>query len=291
MYNRGGSESSLGLALRGIARDRFIVGSKISPSNTKPQTLIEHCEASLRRLGTDYIDLYMVHWPITPHAIRHFTTESIPTPAVTEAFATLVGLQKVGKIRHIGVSNFGRARLDEALATGAKIVANQLPYSLLARAIEFEILPYCRSKGIGVIGYMSLWQGVLAGTYLTLDDIPERQRRTRHFHSRRSPLIRHGLPGAEAETASALDAIRSIARANGLTMAQLALKWAMAGDGVVCSLSGARSLGKLRENIEAASQPLSPQVHAELDLATQPLADALGPSFDYWEHPDNDRTR
>jgi aryl-alcohol dehydrogenase-like predicted oxidoreductase len=291
MYNNGGSESSLGLALRGIPRSKVLIGSKINPSNVQPRTLVEHCEASLRRLETDYLDLYMVHWPITPHSIRHFTKEPIPTPSVPDAFATLMKLKQQGKIRHIGVSNFGRAKLDEALATGAEIAINQLPYSLLARAIELEILPYCRSKGIGVIGYMALWQGVLSGAYATLDDVPVLQRRTRHFDSRRTSLIRHGLPGAEVETTQALAAIRSIATANKLTMAQISLKWAMAGEGIVCSLCGARSVAKLRENLEAAESPLGTAVVAELNRATQPLLEAMGPSFDYWEHPDNDRTR
>jgi aryl-alcohol dehydrogenase-like predicted oxidoreductase len=289
-YNSGASESSLGRALKGIPRHQVIVGSKISPCNAQPQTLAAHCEATLRRLQLDYLDLYMVHWPVTPHSIRHFTTEAIPTPSVTDAFDTLVRLQKEGKIRHIGVSNFGRARLDEAMSTGAEFVVNQLPYSLLARAIEVDILPYCRSKGVGVIGYMSLWQGVLAGIYPTLDDIPVLQRRTRHFDSRRSPLIRHGLPGVEAETSRALAAIQSIAQANGMTMAEISLKWAMSAEGIACSLCGARSVAKLQQNIKALASPLLPEVIAALNRATQPLADALGPSFDYWQHPDNDRT-
>ena len=166
VYNDGASETSLGLALRGIPRDKVILGTKISPSNTAPTTLREHCDASLRRLRTDYVDLYMVHWPITPHSIRHFTTASPPTPSVPEAFHALMRLKGAGKVRHIGVSNFGAGKLDEALATGAEIVVNELPYSLLTRAIEREILPYCREKGIGVLGYMAMMQGILADTYL-----------------------------------------------------------------------------------------------------------------------------
>jgi aryl-alcohol dehydrogenase-like predicted oxidoreductase len=149
-YNKGASETSLGLALKGIPRDRILIGTKISPSNVEPKTLVEHCDASLRRLQTDYVDLYMVHWPITAHSIKHFTTEAIPTPSVPAAFDTLERLRKVGKIRYIGVSNFSVTKLSEALATGAEIVINELPYSLLTRAIELEILPFCRDHGIGV---------------------------------------------------------------------------------------------------------------------------------------------
>ena len=115
-------------------------------------------------------------------------------PSVAGAFQTLIELQRAGKVRWIGVSNFGRARLDEALAAGAEIVVNELPHSLLTRAIEHDILPYCRQLGIGVLGYMSLMQGVLADVYPTLADVPVWQRRTRHFDSRRTPHCRHGLP-------------------------------------------------------------------------------------------------
>jgi hypothetical protein len=96
-YNAGASETSLGLALRGIPRDQVIVCTKISPNHTAPATLVEHCEASLRRLQTDYIDLYMVHWPITGHSIQHFVTESIPTPSASAAFEALGRLRRAGK--------------------------------------------------------------------------------------------------------------------------------------------------------------------------------------------------
>jgi aryl-alcohol dehydrogenase-like predicted oxidoreductase len=290
-YNKGSSETSLGLALSGIPRDKVLIGTKVSPSNVQPENLVSHCEASLRRLQTDYIDLYMVHWPITAHSIKHFTTETIPTPSVPDAFATLMRLRQAGKIRHIGVSNFGPAKLAEALAAGAEIVINELPYSLLTRAIEIEILPFCREKGIGVLGYMSLMQGVLAEIYPTLADVPVWQRRTRHFDSRGTPECRHGLPGAESETNAALDSIRTIARKHGMTMPEIALKWAFAGNGITSSLCGSRNVKELEMNIKAASNPLTPDIIEELNRATQPLLEKLGPGFDYYESPANDRTK
>ncbi len=290
-YNDGASEESLGLALKGIARHQVIIATKVNPSNTAPAKLLKHCEVSLRRMQTDYIDIYMVHWPITSHSIRHFSTEKAPVPNVQDAFATLSRLKQQGKIRHIGVSNFGRLRLEEALSTGVEIIVNELPYCLLARAIELEILPYCRSKGIGVIGYMALMQGVLADIYPTLADVPTWQRRTRHFDSRRTPECRHGLPGAEKETEAALGKIRRIAEEQGMTMPEIALKWTFAGNGITSSLCGSRTLGELRMNINAALEPLAPEIVEELNRATQPLLERLGPSFDYYEHPANDRTR
>jgi len=289
-YNQGASESSLGMALRGIPRDRVIIGTKVSPGNVAPENLARHCEASLRRLQTDYLDLYMVHWPVTARAIAHFNSEPGPVPRVAEAFQTLERLRQAGKIRHIGVSNFGVARLAEALATGVKIVLNELPYSLLTRAIELEILPFCREHGIGVLGYMSLMQGVLTDTYATFGDIPVWRRRTRHFDSQRTPQCRHGLPGAEAETSAALDRIRMIARKHQMTMSELALKWAFAGPGITSSLCGSRNVAQFQSNLQAAAQPLAAGIIQELNEVTRPLLAALGPSFDYYENPVNDRT-
>jgi aryl-alcohol dehydrogenase-like predicted oxidoreductase len=290
-YNEGESEASLGRAMQGIPRAKVIIGTKISPSNAEPDHLARHCEASLKRLKTDYIDLYMLHWPVTAHSIAHFTTDKISIPSARTAFATLESLQKQGKIRHIGVSNFGVERLSEALSTGVTIVINELPYSLLTRAIEFEILPFCREKGIGVLGYMSLMQGVLSDHYPTLGDLPEWRRRTRHFDCRRTPLCRHGLPGAEAETSAALEGIRATARKAGLTTSELALKWAFACPGITCSLCGSRDIQQLKLNIQAATEPLPGPTVEELGQITQPLLEKMGPSFDYYENPANDRTK
>ena len=109
VYNDGRSESALGQALKG-RRTEAILGSKISPHNADPATLRSHCEASLKRLGTDYIDLYMVHWPINPVALEHYTDQEADEkalPSTDAAFRTLTDLREEGKIRHIGVSNFG----------------------------------------------------------------------------------------------------------------------------------------------------------------------------------------
>ena len=290
-YNNGESEISLGRALKEIPRDNVLLATKISPSNTAPETLVQHCDASLRRLQTDYIDLYMVHWPITAHSIRHFTTEKLEVPRVQDAFNTLVRLQKTGKIRHIGVSNFGRIKLDEAIATGAKIVINELPYSLLARAIESEILPYCRAKGIGVVAYMPLLQGVLADHYASFDLLPASRRRTRHFDSRSNPACRHGLNGAEKETQATLENIRRIARRNHLGTPEIALKWVLAREGITSTLCGSRNVRRLEANVQAASQRLARDIVEELNVATVLLRKKLGPSFDYYENPANDRTQ
>ncbi len=289
-YNDGASESSLGLALRGVPRDKVIIGTKISPSNTRPDILTAHCEQSLQRLGTDYIDLYMVHWPITPKGIAHFTNETLDCPSVEEAFATLRRLKEAGKIRYIGVSNFAPNKLQQALDTRTELVINELPYNLLCRAIEYEILPYCMINGIGILGYMVLLQGILADIYPTLDDVPTWQRRTRHFDARKCAEVRHGENGAETETNLALAAIRGIAREYGLTMPEIAVKWALANPALTCVLAGSRNVQELAANVKAATEPLPPEALKSLNQATEALKAKLGPSFDYYETAGNDRT-
>ena len=250
-----------------------------------------HCEASLKRLGVETIDLYMVHWPIAPHSITHFNREC-PCPSATLAFQTLATLRRQGKIRHAGVSNFGPHYLSEALTAGGDIAVNELPYNLLCRGIELEILPYCRQAGVGVIGYMALMQGLLAGAFVTLDDVPLWRRRTRHFHPRRAgPLCRHGEEGAEAETEAALAGIRTIAAAEETSMADLAIRWAVACEEIACTLVGARNEAQLEANVAAAARPLDPAVRRRLDAVTEPLMRRLAPSFDYYEGVAHDRTR
>lgn len=290
-YNDGESERSVGIAIQGVPRDKVIIGTKISPSNTKPDVLVEHCEQSLKRLGTDYIDLYMVHWPITLKAIGHFTTETMECPKVDDAFAALRKLKEEGKVRYLGISNFAPNKLKEALDTQTELVINELPYNLLCRAIEYETLPYCVENGVGILGYMVLLQGILADIYPTLDEVPTWQRRTRHFDSRRCEEVRHGENGAEVETNEALALIRKIASDYGMTMPEIAVKWAIANKAVTCVLAGSRSVKELEANVKSAEEPLPKEAVERLNKATDNLKQKLGPSFDYYETAANDRTK
>ncbi|MFO1414534.1 MAG: aldo/keto reductase [Burkholderiales bacterium] len=293
VYNEGRSEASLGLALRGVPREQVVIGSKIAPGHCYPDAIERHCEDSLRRLGTDYLDLYMVHWPIHPHSIRHFTSDPrviADPPESAAAFAALARLRERGLIRHVGVSNYSARRMASDIPGHAGVAANQLPYNLLSRGIEFETLPACRQRNIGVIGYMTLMQGVLTGKYRDLADVPPWQRRTRHFAASGTPLCRHGEAGFERETTAAIDAIGAIARECGLDMAELATRWALARDGICCALVGARNVRQLRANVAAGQGHLDASVLARLDAATEPLKRAMGPHFDYYESIANDRT-
>jgi len=275
-YNDGHSEEVVGRALLG-RRAQAVVATKVSPSNAEPATLRAHCEASLKRLRTDYIDLYQVHWPIDP-------------PMVADAFATLQALQREGKVRAIGVSNHGIEQLGQVTATGVPVVSNQLCYNLLSRAIEFEILPYCQEHGMGTLTYMALMQGFLTGKYPSIDDAPLFRTRTRHFSSAR-PGSRHGEEGAEAETSQALTDIRRLAREAGIPMADIAIGWVLAQPGVTCVLVGSRNRQQLQENLQAVSISLSPGLVLQLSRATEALKLKMGPNADYFQGGESRRTR
>ena len=276
MYNEGRSEESLGAALQN-RRDEAVIGSKISPENTSPAALREHCEASLHRLNTDRIDIYMVHWPVRDRSVE-------------DAFSALLDLRAEGKVRAIGVSNFAPQDLAEALGTGAPIAVNQLHYNLLSRAIEFEVLPLCEQHGVGVLAYMPLLQGLLTGKYASLDDAPPNRLRTRHFRGDR-PGARHDTPGAEEEVARALNGIRAVADELDVPMAHVALAWVANRPGLTSVIAGARNVDQLRRNAEGCSIALSPDLAARLDGVTAPLKEKLGPNIDYWQNEENSRCR
>ncbi len=275
-YNAGRSEEALGVALKG-RRDEAVISTKIGPDNTAPAVLREHCEASLARLGTDYIDIYYVHWPITEHSVE-------------DAFATLCDLKDEGKIRSLAVSNFGILQLTEALGTGAQIDLNQICYNLLSRAIEVEIVPLCLKHDIGIVPYMPLMQGLLTGKYGSVDEVPPNRRRTRHFRGDVEPA-RHGDPGAETETFAVLAQLRKICAEEDIPMAQLALAWAMARPGVTSVLVGARDLDQLADNAAAAELTLETELIHHLDDLTYPLLEELGSNADYWQSRENSRSR
>lgn len=290
-YNNGESESAVGKALKG-RRHEAIVGTKILPSNCHPQPLKQHCEASLKRLGMDYIDLYMIHWPIHSQAVSSFTSDKSlikNPPRLDAAVQTLEELQKEGKIRQIGISNFGVVQMEELLGLGINIAVNQMPYSLLFQTIEAEVLPYCREKGIGVIGYMGLMQGLLAGTYKDADSVPPNRARVRHFRGDR-PGSRHGEAGAEKETFDALANIAAIAKELGLPMHLLAVAWSMAHPDLTCSIVGARDKDQFLNNLKALDVELDDETMSALRDATEPLMKKVGTSLDLFEHTDKSRS-
>jgi aryl-alcohol dehydrogenase-like predicted oxidoreductase len=275
-YGAGRSEEIVGKALAD-RREKAVIASKISPNHTAPGELRGYLEAALQRLQTDYVDVYMIHWPIRTHSLA-------------DSLAVLQALKEEGKIRAIGVSNFARLDLTEAVETGVQLDVNQLHYSLLSRAIEYDILPLCRQFEVGVTTYMPLLQGLLTGKYRTLDDVPPFRLRTRHFSGDR-PMSRHGDVGAEDEVVAALSAVRAISGVVGEPMANVALAWVMAQPGVVSVIAGARSPDQVARNVKATELSLTPETIALLNEATDPVKQALGSNADYWQTAENSRMR
>ncbi len=218
----GESEVILADAL-GERRKDVVIATKASSSNVAPDRLVKACEESLRRLRTDYIDLYQLHWP---------------NPAVpcADALAAMLELQRRGKVRHIGVSNFGVSFLDELLAAG-RVESNQLCYSLLWRGIEHEVKPKCVANDISILCYSPLCQGLLTGKFRSADELTEGRARTRLFAGSR-PQSRHGQRGAEEEMFQAIAALREICQGLGVSMTRASLAWLLAQDGVTSVIAG-----------------------------------------------------
>ncbi len=265
-YGNGYSEEIVGRALKG-ERDRVILATKVSPSRLAPDSLGSSCEASLRRLQTDCIDLYQIHWPEPPGDPE-------------EVARTLESLKSEGKIRHAGVSNFGPVDLDRY--PQGTFVSNQLAYSLAFRAIEYHLLDASVSRGMSIITYSSLLHGVLTGKYRTPDDIPPGRGRTRHFSSHR-PDVRHGEAGHEELLFDLIDELAAVGEEAGLSIREAAMLWVLAQEGVATLLAGSRTAEQAVENASVADRRMDDALLRRLTAAGTALKEALGPNPDMWQ--------
>lgn len=267
LYGGGESEEILARAL-GARRKNVVVASKVASEHLDAEGLAAACENSLRRLKTDYIDLYQVHWP----------SQTIP---MSDIMPRLLKLRDQGKVRHIGVSNFGPEFLADALAAGP-VQSNQLPYNLLWRPIEFEVLPLCVEKQVSILCYSPLCQGLLTGKFSSADEVPETRARTRLFSSKR-PHTRHAQPGCERETFEAIAEIRKICASIHVPMSHVALAWLLAQKPVASVVVGARNAQQAGENAKAADLKLPADVLEKLSAATERIKQAMGDNADFWQ--------
>lgn len=265
-YGNGYSEEVLGKALKG-RRQEAIIATKISAATASSQGIEAACEISLKRLQTDYIDLLQPHWPY-----RHIPAE--------ETYQVFTKLREAGKIREFGVSNYGVGDLSEILKSG-EVVSDQLPYSLLFRAIEYEIQPLCAKEQVGILCYSTLLHGLLADKYQSSVDVPDGRGRTRHFSKNRSGT-RHNEDGCEDEVFSALAQIREIAAEIGQPMAQVSAAWVLQQPAVASVIAGARKPEHIRETARAADLLLDPSLIQRLNTATEKVKQILGPNPDMW---------
>jgi aryl-alcohol dehydrogenase-like predicted oxidoreductase len=212
----------------------------------------------------------LIHWP----------NWDVPLSETVEALKTL---QSQGKIREIGVCNFGVKDMAEMLEL-YPIATNQLPYNLLWRVVEQEILPACRAKDVGLMCYSPLAQGLLTGRYASAAEVPDGLARTRHYSSSRAHA-NHGEAGTEAEVFAALSEIQRIAEGMDRPMAEVALAWLQQQAGVATILVGARSPEELQWNLPALDLQLAPAVIEELNRVTEPVKQKLGNNPDMWLAP------
>ncbi|MDA0596732.1 MAG: aldo/keto reductase [Chloroflexi bacterium] len=260
------SEEVLGRALVG-RRGEAVIATKIGAPHLVPDLAEQTCEASLQKLQTDYIDLYQIHWP--NHDV-----------VVEDSIAALLKLRDAGKIRSIGVCNFGVQDLTAALES-AEIVTDQLPYNLLWRPIEVEIQPTCLENNVGLICYSPLAQGLLTGRYASVDEVPDGLSRSRLFGKSR-PLANHGEDGCETEAFDAIAQIIEIAVELGEHPAKVALAWVRSRPGITSLLVGARSPDELDLNIPAFEYDLPQGIADRLSAATEPVKAKLGSNADMW---------
>ena len=249
MYGGGKSEEFLGRAL-GSRRDGVVIASKFLPRpNDEPYTpgalrdrILQGCDISLGRLGTDHIDLYYQHYP----------DPAAPVEELRDALATL---QKAGKVVHVASSNVTAEQIDEADAAGVGFVATQIDWSLLNRAVEEAAVPAARRHGLGVVPYFPLASGLLTGKYHRGEEFPEG---TRLASSKYFAAV------ATDENFAHVDRLQAWAEAKGHTILELAFAWLLAQDGVASVIAGATSTGQVAANAAAAGWALDGAELADL---------------------------
>ena len=267
VYSRGLSETILGKWLKGKHRDDFVIATKVrfpmgegaNDFGLSRKHILAGVEASLRRLDTDYIDLYQVHmWD--------------PNTPLEETLGTLDTLVKSGKVRYIGASNYAGYQLQRAvdisLQNGWEPFSCLQPlYNLLDRSIEWEILPVCERHGIGVIPWSPLRGGWLSGKYRRGMQAPPPN--TRVEDATKFGWSESWDAYNNERTWSILDALFAVAEAAGKTPAQVALRWLLEKPLVTAPIIGARTLKHLEDNLGAVGWRLSPELIERLDQVSQ----------------------
>lgn len=244
VYGFGYSETLIGSTLKPY-RDKVIIATKCGlvwnePAlaairrNCRRASILQEVEDSLRRLQTDYIDLYQVHWPDDQ-------------TAQAETLETLLDIQAQGKIRFFGVSNYNLTQLQKALKR-APITSLQSPYNLLQRSLEQELIPFCRQRQIGVLAYSPLASGVLTGKYGRATQFTDWRSRSSHGDFR----------GARyQQNIDRVARLKTVAAGVGRTIAQTAINWVIRQPGITSALVGAKNAEQVRGNAQAVGWTLS----------------------------------
>jgi myo-inositol catabolism protein IolS len=260
-YGWGHSEEVVGKALVG-RREKAVIATKAAPNHLEPTEAVKALEGSLKRLQTDYVDVYFIHWP----------NPDVPLGATMDAFERL---RAEGRIRALGVSNFGAKEMDAARQHGI-IDVLQPPYNMLWREVEAATLPYCREHNIGVMPYSGLAQGLLTGALSRNTAFVEGDER------RTTVLFQ---PGIYERALDAVEGLRPIAAKYGKSVPQLAVQWLTSRPGVSAPLLGARTVHEMKENAGSVGWSIAEVDVAEIDRSTlsvwKEIADK-GDMFGYW---------
>jgi myo-inositol catabolism protein IolS len=230
IYGDGLSEKIVGEVIKG-RREEVILVTKVSGDHLRYNEVLKSAEGSLRRLDTDFIDLYLVHWPN-------------PNVPLSETMRAMERLVNEGKVRYVGVSNFGMSELRKANEemSRCEVIASEVKYNLLEREVEDEVLPFCQKEGIAVLAYGPLARGLLTGRFTDEYSIPEDDWRSEDWFFKGESL-KKGVGMVEV--------LKEIGMSYGKTAGQVAINWLLAKR-IVFPIFGASNVKQVEENCGAA---------------------------------------
>jgi aryl-alcohol dehydrogenase-like predicted oxidoreductase len=277
VYSRGESEEIVGEALNG-RRDDVILATKVHGTmgddpnqfGNSRRWIVKECDASLKRLQTDWIDLYQIHRP-------ELDTD------IDETLGALTDLVRAGKVRAIGSSTFPPSQIVEAQWTAERrgrerFMCEQPPYSILVRGVENEVLPVCRKYGMGVIPWSPLAGGYLSGRYRAGQEPPQSTRAQRLPHR-----FDMSIPGNKAKFEAA-DKLARLAEESGMTLIQMALAFVISHPAVTAAIIGPRTMDHLESQLAALDVTLSQDVLDRIDEIVPPGV-TLNPADAGWSNP------
>jgi len=259
VYGWGYGETLMGKALKGIREDVVLVtkGARewvrdnpdrraATVSDSDPKRLLQSIDESLQRLQTDYIDLFLIHWP------DHTKAFSVPMEALEQA-------KKAGKIRHTGVSNFSAEMMAESRET-SPIVTNQIGYHIFDRRAEPEVMPFAKENNMGIMAYGSLSHGLLTGTWGPDKKFDEDDWRNGGANFG----ISSWGPDNLAANVAVVEKLKVIAGDHGKTIPQLAIAWSLSNDAVSVALAGSVTPAEAKENL-GGDWDMSAEIKKEID--------------------------
>ncbi|HWF52421.1 MAG TPA: aldo/keto reductase [Solirubrobacteraceae bacterium] len=278
VYARGESEEIVGKALGGGRREHVVLATKVHGTmgddpnefGNSRRWIIREVENSLRRLGTDWIDLYQIHRP------------EIGTD-IDETLGALTDLVRAGKVRYIGSSTFPASQIVEAQWVAERrgrerFVCEQPPYSILVRGVETDVLPTCQRHGMGVIPWSPLAGGWLSGRYRKDADLP-----SSHRAERIPARYDMSLPTNERKLEAA-DALARLAEEAGMTLIELALAFVIRHPAVTAAIIGPRTMDHLESQLKAVEVELSDEILDRIDEIVPPGVN-LNPADGGWPNP------